>query len=115
MIICKQELIKELAQDFLESPRISLEADRLTLIIDYETDQGTYGEKKIVFFDVVKYRHISEENIKPETIEAYNYICLVLDSEWLIEKNISNKYKHFMIYFDEYGIYEIIAKKYKYL
>ncbi len=114
MIIRKQELINELAQNFLKSPRIIQEANILSIIIDYEPNEGNYSEKKIVFFDVVDYRHISEENIKPEVMEAYNYICLVLDSDWLIEKNISHKYKHFMIYFDEYGSYEIIAKKYKY-
>ncbi len=114
MIIRKLEFIKELAQNFLNSPRIILEANYLAIILDYETNEGTYSEKKIVFFDVVDYRHISEENIKPEVIEAYNYVCLVSDSEWLREKYIPKKFKHFLIYFDEYGTYEVIAKKYKY-
>lgn len=114
MIIQKQKFIKELAQDFLKPPRVFHEANILSIIIDYETEKGTYSEKKIEFFDVADYRHIPEENTEPEVMEAYNYICLVIDSEWLIEKNISNRYKHYMIYFDEYGTYEIIAKKYKY-
>lgn len=114
MIIQKLELIKELAQDFLESPRITFEGNILTIVIDYETEDGIYSEKKIIFYGSVENRHISEENIKPEVIEASNYICLVLDSEWLREKNISHKFKHFIIYFEEYGFYEIIAKRYEY-
>lgn len=105
--------INELAQDFLKSPRVMEKNDGLLLTYDYEMDTGEYSEKSIYFENMKGYRHVSESNIKVDMIKAYNAIGEVVDSEWLSNELRSQSFKHYIIYFDEYGAYEIIAKEFQ--
>lgn len=104
--------IKELAQDFLRSPRVTKINDKLSITYDYELDSGDYSEKSIVFINVYDYRHIIEINVTPNMIEAYNSICEVVDSTWECNEMNLRDLHHYNIYFDGFGAYEILAESY---
>ncbi len=102
------------AQDFLHSPRVSRSAADLQLLYDYElVETGGYGEKGIVFKDAKDYRHVIEADVTADMLDAYNSVSEVVDSAWLTESLKSQGYKHYIIYFDEYGAYEVIAKNFR--
>ena len=113
MKIKKLMHINELAQDFLKSPRISRNGDRLYITYDYEMDSGKYSEKSICFENVKNYRHVSEQNTTADMIEAYNSIGEVVDSDWIGHELLSQGFKHYIIYFDDYGTQEIIADNFR--
>lgn len=109
----KLKFIEELAQEFLQAPRISRTNNGLSIVYDYEMDSGEYGEKSIFFEDVRDYRHIHEDDVKAEMIEAaYNSIVKIVDSDWLSNGMSKQGYNHFLIYFDDYGVFEVIAKSF---
>lgn len=105
--------IEGLAQNFLEAPRTLTKDSSLEIIYDYEMESGNYGEKSITFDGVEDYRHVDESNLVADMIKAYNSIAEVIDSSWLSNELISRGYKHYIIYFDEYGAYEVLAKTYR--
>lgn len=104
--------IEELAQDFLRSPRVSKNNDELSITYDYELDTGDYGEKSIIFINVCGYHHVDENNVTTDMIEAYNSICEVLESTWKCNEMNLRDLHHYIIYFDGYGGYEVLAKGY---
>jgi hypothetical protein len=105
--------IEGLAQNFLKAPRVSRNSTSLSIVYDYEMDSGAYGEKNISFEDVKDYRQVVESSVTPDMMKAYNSIGEVADSSWLDHEMKSQGYKHYIIYFDEYGAYEILAKKFQ--
>jgi hypothetical protein len=107
-------VIKELAQDFLKPPRVTTINHELKITYDYEMDSGEYGEKCIFFEDLYDFRHTHENSVTPEMIDAaYNSIARITNSSWLNDNLIKNGYSHFLIYFDDFGAFEIIAKNYR--
>lgn len=115
MDMIKVATIQGLAQDFLKAPRITRKDSEIIITYDYEMESGEYSERNLYLEDVKDYRHIEENNTTAEIIEAsYNSIARVIDSNWL-NQNLSLKdYSHFIIYFDEYGAYEFIAKGFRF-
>lgn len=111
IVILKE--IDGLAQNFLEAPRTLMKNSTLEILYDYEMDSGDYSEKRIIFDGVEDYRHVEESNLIADMIKAYNSVAEVIDSNWLSNELISRGYKHYIIYFDEYGAYEAIAKTYR--
>ena len=112
MKIIKIAEIKELAQNFQASPGIWRNEAQLKMTIDYEVSSGGYSEKFIWFEDVQNFRHIRESEVTVDVIQAYNSICEVVDSNWLEPKIREQGIKHYIIYFDGFGSYEIIAKNF---
>lgn len=110
IIVLKE--IDGLAQNFLEAPRTLMENSTLEILYDYETNSGEYSEKSILFDGVEDYKHVDESNLTVDMIKAYNSIAEVIDSTWLSNGLKSLGCKHYIIYFDGYGAYEIIAKAY---
>jgi hypothetical protein len=102
--------IDGLAQNFLDAPRVNIKNFELEIVYDFEMDSGEYGEKVVTFHDVQDYRHTEEKNVTVDMIKAYNSIGEVTDSNWISAEKISQGYNHYIIYFDEYGAYEIVAK-----
>jgi hypothetical protein len=120
MNIIKLHPIQELSQDFENAPVITRSMEDIHLIYKFETiETGGYQEKMILFVDVKDFRfkndlQINEANTNPEIIHfAYNSIARIIDSDWLHEDQIIKNYFHFLVYFDEYGLYEFIAKDFK--
>ena len=106
--------IEDLAQDFLEPPRVYKTKNEVGIIYDYEMEFEGYGEKSIFFEDIYDFRHVREDEVTSEMIDAaYNSIAKITDSDWLTEEMHRNGYSHFLIYFDDYGAFEVVAKSFR--
>ena len=105
--------IEGLAQNFLKAPRVVENGSVLYVLYDFEMDTGEYTEKSISFEGVKGYRHTEESRVSPEMIETYNSIAEVVNSEWITYEMVSQGCKHYLIYFDDYGAYEVIAKSFR--
>jgi hypothetical protein len=77
-------------------------------------ESGQYGERSIYFDGVNDYRHVVESHVTLDMLKAYNSVAQVVDSEWISNEMRSRGLKHYMIYFDEYGAYEIIANEFRF-
>lgn len=110
MEIVKVFDIKELAQEFMHSPKVERKGSDVVLLYDYETENGEYEWTGITFLDVIDLKCTSDEQVNKYMIRAYNIVAEVVDSNW-INKDIPDKsYKHYIVYFDGYGAYEFISK-----
>ena len=111
----KVAIIKDLAQNFLQAPRITKKGDQMIITYDYEMGSGEYSERNLYFDNVKDYRHTEENDVTAEIIEAsYNSIAKVVDSNWINQDLLLKNYNHFIIYFDEYGAYEFVAKGFRF-
>lgn len=107
--------IEELAQEFMNEPKIQQNGKNTILMYDYETDSGKYEWTGITFTNTLKYRHIKESDVSEYMVKAYNTVVEVRDSLWINEvipdsrENGIIEFKHYLIYFDGYGAYEFIS------
>lgn len=108
--------IKELAQEFSEQPQIKIRGRDVILSYDFEQEDGEYGWKDITFVETISYKISKMSCVSEEALKSYNSVSEVLQSSWLEEVKGSYRgsqpfeYKHFLIFFDDYGTYEFIAK-----
>lgn len=113
MNVEKVHEIKYLAQDFMKPPKVLKKNSDEVLIFDYETEDGTYDFSGITFQNVIASRHIKESQIKRYMIKAYNSVAIVKNSLWLGSKGYTeNGLKHYLIYFDGFGVFEFIAESF---
>lgn len=108
--------IRQLAQDFIESPQIKKNDKNAVLVFDYEQESGSYAKTEIIFHDVLATKYTHESDMELYMVEAYNEIAIVGDSPWLKEFDddiAESGYKHFIVYFEEYGVYQFIAKSFE--
>ena len=103
-------LIKELAQEFMEAPRIIPLENHMILAYDYESETGEYFWKGILFHEVIAWCHIKESEITEYVVGSYNSISIVKDSIWKKECDAKSTSKHYLIFFDGYGTYEFLAQ-----
>ncbi|MBR4670293.1 MAG: hypothetical protein IKO84_06810 [Butyrivibrio sp.] len=98
------------------SPKI--EFDGMNMIIELKgyDDNEKYHECRIRFESVIGYKYSLAlfEMIKG----SYDTIIEIMDSEWrdTFEKNNKEQYdywkpKHYALYLDEVGLYQVLAKK----
>ena len=106
--------IKELAQEFLEQPKIERNKEDVNLIFDFEKEDGTYGKTGICFKNCLRYNVVKNIDVTAEYIEAYNSIAVEENSKCINEFECEEiaKYWHFKIYFDGFGLYEFIAQSF---
>lgn len=89
---------------------------------DEEQNSKTYNGG-IKFISAVAFRHSDEKFTRPEFIRSgYDTLIDVRDSHWLKELTDLNReftsnrnLRHFAIYLDSYGLYEVIAGSYQFL
>jgi len=105
-------IIKELAQDFMMSPKIheDINNNKLILTYDYEMDSGEYSLKNIIFNVTKEFIYTPDRKILPYMINAYNCITEITNSPKIDNEKNNQGYKHFIIYFDGFGAYEFISK-----
>lgn len=116
MVLNKLFDIKELAQEFMNAPKIEQNGEDVVLKYDYETDSGEYEWTGITFLNTIKYRHTKDSNISEYMMKAYNAVAELKDSVWINEvipnsnkENTDIQFKHYLVYFDGYGAYEFIS------
>jgi hypothetical protein len=111
MDIIKMFDIKELAQNFMHSPKIEKRDKDSILMFDYETDTGEYKWTGITFKDTIDIRCTKEKDVSEYMVRAYNSVVEVKNSNWINHINVKEgNYKHYLVYFDGYGAYEFICK-----
>jgi hypothetical protein len=110
-------------------PVASTEMDEISLVdshgsvsirFEYGDDETVTGELR---FDRVRaYRRRAESHCSARHLEAYDMLVEVKDSKWVGElvdamsadkRNLFEMH-HFMIYFDSFGCYEVVAKTWSY-
>jgi len=116
MQVEKVYIIKELAQDFVKDPQIKTTDNNAMLIYEYEGESGDTETKGIMFNDVLASKHTTEMGMEVYMVKAYNAVSVVENSQWSKEfgESITEQgYKHFIVYFDDFGAYEFLAKTFE--
>jgi hypothetical protein len=98
----------------MESPAASLRGGRLSITYDFEQEDGSYALDSFRFEGVEAFRFTLYETCEPEQVEAYDMLIDVEGSSWLRDhraKKIEDNpdLKHYRVFFDEIGCYDIIA------
>ena len=89
-------LIPDPAQEFMDAPKLIRNRNDLILRYDYETEDGSYSFRDIIFVNCRSYMHQKESEIKYSMYRnAYN--------------SIASDDTNFYILFDGYGLYTIRA------
>lgn len=103
------------SQEFLESPLASLNGGNLSISYDFEQRNGKYAKSSFSFHDVEFFKFTLYETCKPEQVDAYDKLVEIENSALLadhqsskIEKDLG--LKHYRIFFDEIGCYDVVAK-----
>jgi hypothetical protein len=109
MEIIKLHNIKELAQEFMHSPKVERKGSNVVLLYDYETETGEYEWTGITFLNTIDHKYTSDEKISEYMVKAYNAIAEVIDLNWMNKEMLDKAYKHYLVYFDGYGAYEFTS------
>lgn len=105
------------SQEFNESPQVVNNGKSIILKYDKETENGKYTWTGITFKDAIACKITKIVCIEMYMIEAYDTVCVIKDSKWANKVKNAYKgdnifsYKHYIIYFEDYGCYEFIAKE----
>ncbi len=108
--------IKHLAQDFTYVPYFKVGYRCVSLVFDFEDETlNKYRDAEIRFIDFDYYKFTSEHiegRLREFTNDMKNgYNSLIeIDDDKLCEG-----FKHYYIYFDDYGVYECVAKRFEYM
>lgn len=99
------------SQEFNQGPKIRQEAgDQLVLAYDFEQESGDYGWEELIFTGVAAFTYTAATHCSEEQIGAYDKLqdLGVTDSVAAVV-NRSPGLRHFRIYFDDVGCYEVLA------
>lgn len=102
--------------DFTHDPDLHLVGVTMTIPFEYFRDDQRYNSS-VIFTGVRAHAHRTESSCTAWHVRAYDTICEVIDSPWLAEiEELSNRYtnpftgmRHFLLYIDSAGAYEVIA------
>ena len=106
MDITKIFISKELAQNFMQAPKVIERGDSSTLIFDYESETGEYLWTGILFYETLAWRHIKDSQVNEYMVKSYYCLSVISDSKWNEDYNAGKDYNHYLVYFDGYGTYE---------
>lgn len=113
MRVSKIFIIKELAQDFVKEPQIKTIGSNALLTYEFEGESGAIERKGITFQNVLASNFTPESGIEVYMVKAYNAVSIIENSPWPEEFSgsiIDQGYKHFIVYFDDFGAYEFLAQ-----
>jgi hypothetical protein len=116
MQVSKVYIIKELAQDFVKDPQIKTIDNNAMLTYEYEGESGEIERRGITFQDVLASKYTSESDMEVYMVKAYNAVSIVENSPWPNEFGdsiVEQGYKHFIVYFDDFGAYEFLAQNFE--
>lgn len=99
------------------NPTVNLSGDELSIAFDYELNSGGLEQVALRFAGVEAFCSTFFEACKPEQIEAYDKLMVWRDPDWLLQHverkaEDGNGLKHFSIFFDETGCFEMLAVSY---
>lgn len=105
------------SQEFSRAPELVRCAHGIELVYDMETAGGDYVSCRVSFRGVLAYRYTSWLAFQAWMAQAYDSLCDLGDTPWLSEVKSfyrgdhSEQYRHYGVFFDEHGFYEIVAKE----
>lgn len=100
------------SQEFRSYPEISQDSDTISIGYDFETTSGEYAREAMTFTGVTAFHFTSAPSCTPEQIESYDTLVEIRDSSW--SKTLSKvpyDRRHFRIYFDDLGCYEVLGQR----
>jgi hypothetical protein len=98
------------SQEFERGPELIQRRGDATLRLDYETESGLYEWMVVYFTGVQAIRFTAWRYCSPDQIDAYDRLQEVNASEWIrAAPDLPGGIKHFRIFFDEVGCYELLA------
>lgn len=101
------------SQEFERGPVFTLAGGRALLEYDYETTDGTYAWAAILFERVSGVRFTPHELCTAAQISRYDRLVLIPNSPWPgASRDEPTGPKHYAIYFDEIGCFEIAARSF---
>ncbi len=97
------------SQEFMEGPVLKHERSDLRIGYDCESLSGEYFWEDIIFTGVAAFRFTSHKARIPEHLAAYDRLLVAADSEWIASFSSDSRLRHWRIYFDEIGCYEVLG------
>jgi hypothetical protein len=98
------------SQEFERGPELTQRRGDAALRLDYETESGLYELLVVQFTGVEAIRFTAWRYCSPDQIHAYDRLQEVSASEWIRgSPDLPGGIKHFRIFFDESGCYELLA------
>lgn len=98
------------SQEFERGPELIQRRGDASLRLDYETESGLYEWMVVYFTGVQAIRFTAWRYCSPDQIHAYDRLQEVNASEWMrATPDLPGGIKHFRIFFDEVGCYELLA------
>ena len=102
------------SQDFNQPPRLAHRGDELDLIYDCDSKNGEFHDAMITFRGVEAFSFTSFESCTIEQVAAYDKVVVLITSSWLKDLHSRRKVdetfaRHYRIFFDEVGCYDVIA------
>lgn len=98
------------SQEFDRGPELIQHHGDAALRLDYETESGLYGWMIVQFTEVQASRFTGWRYCSPDQIRAYDRLQEIKASEWIrATPGLPDGIKHFRIFFDELGCYELLA------
>lgn len=106
--------IEELAQNFTAAPQVYFTKKNLFIKYDYENEEGIYDWTGLTFIDAICYKMTRSDCLSVKMISAYNTLININESIWIQDvinpsRQKSTDYNHYMILFEDYGCYEVVA------
>ncbi len=111
----------------VEGPRLSGQGSVLTVEYDYTGLDGAVVWTRLTFRGVLAFRYCDAACCTAEDVQAYNYLALRSDSEWLTQvrqlwvKSMAGQatsgqaasYREWRMYFDDAGCVGVIAQSFE--
>lgn len=98
------------SQEFMQGPQLHQRFAEVELRLDHETETGEYIWSAIMFRGVHALRFTAHPSCSRDQVRAYDRLVQVNRSAWLERlKGAEPSVRHYRIYFDEFGCYDIAA------
>lgn len=101
------------SQEFRSHPEILQDSDTISIRYDFETASGEYAHEAMTFTGVAAFHFTSAHSCTPEQIASYDTLVEIRDSSWANALfKVPYDRRHFRIYFDDLGCYEVLASEF---
>jgi hypothetical protein len=103
--------LPHLSQEFVDGPKLRRElGERLVIAYDYEQRGGGYAWEELAFDGMIAFSFTEHRYCTAEQYHAYDVLQEVSDSGWIARlRDAPSGVKHYRIYFDDIGCYEVLA------
>jgi hypothetical protein len=99
------------SREFVHGPQIRHgRLDKLVIAYDFEQRRGGYAWEELAFSKVLAFSFTDHRYCSVGQIDAYDRLQEIVGSEWTARlREPPEGIKHYRIYFDEIGCYEVLA------